>query len=448
MNYYLKLKSLKIKGFRGFKEPIELAFDAQLTVLIGTNASGKSAILDAIAPYLMYLRNEITNNKIYTFPVPLHPKKNINYDVNNESDELENVLTVAFETADQPSGEVHLLMRGSKNTSTHFENFEIPTDLDDESKSKSIENQQDILSAFTLGIYNARRRQVLKQTPVLVYYGCNSIHTDINEEEEALIHFDILDTYRESLESKIFNFKQLVLLLDRQQKISLQNPKNVNPFLKALEKALSTMLSDDDAYTYKNLRMEWGLYYDEMVIDKVDSDGVVEKLVLHQLSSGEKTLIGLVADLTRRLYLANSIGNPLEGHGIVLIDEVDTHLHPEWERKVLTKLIEIFPNIQFVVTTHSPLILSNFYSKHIISIYKKQIYGVRDTFGHEDADDMLAIMGVKSVIQQKVKQIHRFLRENKMEEAQKIRNTIVTEGTFTPLLEIDLFIQRKLKKAS
>ena len=66
----------------------------------------------------------------------------------------------------------------------------------------------------------------------------------------------------------------------------------------------------------------------------------------------------LVGDLARRLALANQKDpNPLNGRGIVLIDEIELHMHPSWQRKVLPVLRQTFPNIQFIITTHSPQVL-------------------------------------------------------------------------------------------
>jgi len=85
----------------------------------------------------------------------------------------------------------------------------------------------------------------------------------------------------------------------------------------------------------------------------VKKDGV-EFSVL-QLSQGEKSLLALIADIARRLMLLNpSLENPLEGTGIVLIDEIDLHLHPSWQQKIVTGLTRTFPNIQFFISTHSP----------------------------------------------------------------------------------------------
>lgn len=71
---------------------------------------------------------------------------------------------------------------------------------------------------------------------------------------------------------------------------------------------------------------------------------------------GKSTI--LFGDLARRMALANpSMPNPLEGEGVVLIDEIDLHMHPSWQRKVMGVLKKTFPNIQFIVTTHSPQVL-------------------------------------------------------------------------------------------
>ncbi|TOK98880.1 hypothetical protein CGI09_25055 [Vibrio parahaemolyticus] len=80
-----------------------------------------------------------------------------------------------------------------------------------------------------------------------------------------------------------------------------------------------------------------------------------EELSIEQLSDGEKCMIALIGDIARRLAMANpNEPEPINGEGIVLIDEFDMHLHPQWQRLVINKLPEVFENIQFIVTTHSP----------------------------------------------------------------------------------------------
>ncbi len=95
----------------------------------------------------------------------------------------------------------------------------------------------------------------------------------------------------------------------------------------------------------------------------IDKNG--ETLDVAQLSQGEKSLMALVGDIARRLAMLNpSLTNPLLGDGIVLIDEVDLHLHPSWQRSLCDRLTETFPCCQFVLTTHSPLVISD--CKHVL----------------------------------------------------------------------------------
>ena len=90
-----------------------------------------------------------------------------------------------------------------------------------------------------------------------------------------------------------------------------------------------------------------------------------------QASKGQQVYISLIADIARRLTLLNpTLKNRLCGQGIILIDEIELHLHPDWQKNVTRKLIETFPNIQFIITTHSPIVLSGVRSSKIKTLGK------------------------------------------------------------------------------
>jgi len=92
----------------------------------------------------------------------------------------------------------------------------------------------------------------------------------------------------------------------------------------------------------------------------------VDKYSLEQLSDGEKNFIALIGDIARRLFLGNPFSeNPLEGQGVVLIDEIDLHLHPKWQRNIIEKIQLVFPNVQFFITTHSPQVISSVRTEEI-----------------------------------------------------------------------------------
>jgi hypothetical protein len=127
--------------------------------------------------------------------------------------------------------------------------------------------------------------------------------------------------------------------------------------------AILKMLNDEEA-NYSNIRVEYDNGFPEMLIHKKHSNGS-NNLNINQLSSGERNLLALVGDIAIRLIQLNpNVTNPLEeGRGIILIDEIDLHLHPLWQRKVIPKLREIFSEIQFVVTTHSPFVVQSVEAK-------------------------------------------------------------------------------------
>jgi len=96
-----------------------------------------------------------------------------------------------------------------------------------------------------------------------------------------------------------------------------------------------------------------------------------EELDIMQLSDGYKTLLGLVIDLSVRMAQANPHrDNLLDAEAVVLIDEIDLHLHPTWQQRVVEDLLRTFTNTQFVLTTHSPFIvesINNLMKRHRIS---------------------------------------------------------------------------------
>lgn len=123
----------------------------------------------------------------------------------------------------------------------------------------------------------------------------------------------------------------------------------------------------------------------------IDKDG--KTLNVSQLSQGEKSLIALVGDIARRLAMMNpDMDNPLQGDGIVLIDEVDMHLHPSWQRRIIQQLMNTFPNCQFVLTTHSPLVISECKDAFIYSLSDGEITMIPSQYGQDANTVLLDVM--------------------------------------------------------
>ncbi len=127
----------------------------------------------------------------------------------------------------------------------------------------------------------------------------------------------------------------------------------------------------------------------------IDKDG--QALNVAQLSQGEKSLMALVGDIARRLAMLNpALENPLTGDGIVLIDEVDLHLHPSWQRSLCDRLIKTFPNCQFVLTTHSPLVISDCKNILVYILTNGELQQLPSQYGQDANTVLLDVMDTSS----------------------------------------------------
>jgi energy-coupling factor transporter ATP-binding protein EcfA2 len=120
-----------------------------------------------------------------------------------------------------------------------------------------------------------------------------------------------------------------------------------DPQLRAVRSAVLALLPG-----FADLRVERAPL--RMVVSKDQ-----EELSVEQLSDGEQNLLTLAGDIARRLAIANPAHpSPREAEAVVLLDELELHLHPHWQRRIVGALRTAFPHCQFVVTTHSPQVLS------------------------------------------------------------------------------------------
>lgn len=123
---------------------------------------------------------------------------------------------------------------------------------------------------------------------------------------------------------------------------------------------------------------------------EISKDGQV--FSFSELSDGEKCYLGLVMDVARRLAISNKAQNDaLNGTNVILIDELDLHLHPQWQLNVLDKLRTAFPNCQFFITTHSPYILSGVDTRKdcLFKLSKGEAANVQQNPFGKKVDDLL-----------------------------------------------------------
>lgn len=271
-----------------------------------------------------------------------------------------------------------------------------------------------LLKAIALGLSGAKTAQLLQPNfQRWIRDGCADAQIKVNGETRDANHpfstsldlkksdgQDILDSYRHGKESLAALFKRpawFVCGYGPFRRISGSSPEAARLMLAPETERFITMFQEAASLfevdrwlrdlNYKKLEgktdesaqlevvleiLRDDLMPNQITVDRVDSDGLWLKdrngvqLAWSDMSDGYRSAIALLADILRHLITAYGLdgltARGVDGKlcitrsGVVLIDEIDAHLHPEWQREIGFWLKRHFPNIQFLVTTHSPII--------------------------------------------------------------------------------------------
>jgi predicted ATP-binding protein involved in virulence len=241
--------------------------------------------------------------------------------------------------------------------------------------------------------------------PIICFYSISRMNFDDTVKatsSQSRYKYNQFSAYKKSLFTGLNSFSDFIIWFEEEEgyedKMRLETDNNYrNPKLEVIRNAIERFLNGFESMssTFKNIRIkkernENNFKYrnsimSSLVIKKNDKD-----FQLEQLSSGEKMMIMLIVDIARRISIANpSLKNPLEGEGIILIDEIDLHLHPQWQREIIPALTNTFPNCQFIITTHSPQVLSQVKKENIFIIEGNSIVSnPPHTYG-KDANSIL-----------------------------------------------------------
>ena len=182
-----------------------------------------------------------------------------------------------------------------------------------------------------------------------------------------------------------------------------------------------------------------------------------ETLSLDQLSGGYRIVLALAADLARRMAQGNPhLDDPLTSEAIVLIDEIELHLHPSWQQRILADLSRTFQNTQFIVSTHSPQVLTTVRPERIVSLHRESGHIVAGqaseaTYGAEAGDVLSTVMGVDERPSENdfVKTLEQYFRlighgRGESEEAVSLRCKLEKLSPHDPALDrADIEIRRR-----
>jgi predicted ATP-binding protein involved in virulence len=360
----MRLKRISIENFRCFKQ-YEVNFTSGITVFIGKNGAGKTSLLHAIRYGLsVFFSNDssmgddllISGNPdlkiISTSPTDFYRDKN----------------------ADLPTVDLTIGMEAEFNTkSLTWEYYKRSTS----GASLFVSKYQPAYRLLMEEYHNS------DQLPLFVFYSDSFPHVDtrtsdfakraIKEQGYMIRNFAYYKWNSEVSCTSIWQNRFINSML-KQISISDNDPsvsrevQYIKDKLRLFSEPINLTLEEDADFEIKDffpvVDTELGLYLRL-------KDG--RDILFESLPAGYKRLYSIAFDLAYRLHILR-MRNEEDPMGIVMIDEIDLHLHPSLEQEVLDRFHRTFPSIQFIVSTHSPMVLSNLKVKNTDNmIYKMQV---------------------------------------------------------------------------
>lgn len=413
------IEKLHIHNFRGLQEIILNFPQTKLAVFIGVNGAGKSSILDCLAIMLAQFVGRLRNSKT------LEARFTEN-DINVNSNSTDNTITILTGQGENLSWKMVQERVSTENMSNYDEiNYYI----------KRLQGNLKAHSDFNLPV------MVYYQTQRMILKNPYTFKNKSNKKARKELHHQLY-AYEKAFSTGVNDFQDFFDWFkeeeDYENEIRLRdNPNYRNPKLELVRRGLIKFLEIFSDSHFSDLRVVRSTSERDFYPDKISSQPSLtitknrQDLRLEQLSDGEKMLLMLVTDLARRLAIANpnpSSDDALLGEGIVLIDEIDLHLHPQWQRTVIRSLTQTFPNCQFIVTTHSPQVLSGVGKENVFILENSQLVkNTPHTYGKDSNSILYELMNVKErpdEVQQQINHCFKLIDDGSLDAAKLALNEL------------------------
>ncbi|HEU4964092.1 MAG TPA: AAA family ATPase [Bacilli bacterium] len=414
----MKLNRIKLENFRGFNE-LNMNCGGKSVVLLGKNGAGKTTILDGIALMLSRIVKKITNigNEVRIDDTDVMYKK------------IRSHISIEMDFHDR---ELHWGCTKKKR---------------DTPKWTGADDLQHITDYLNTVIDDNYEHDGMKGMPICIYYPVHRIVNDIPLRIRKKHDFSIQDTAFERAMTGGADFRTFFEWYRNRE--DLENEKKIQTGLEYIDLQLNSVRTAiyDFLPNFKNLRISRSPL--RMLIEK---EGIT--LEVNQLSDGEKCLLALVGDLARRLAIANpGLDNPLLGEGIVMIDEVELHLHPKWQRKVISGLTRVFRNIQFIITTHSPQVIGEAdHMKLFVLEYSQRgnkVHVAESVFGQDVnyvTEEIMEVPIRNEEVQSLIEELYRVIEDCDWPSVDRIRSLLKSKVNYNEvpeLLRADMIINRR-----
>ncbi|MEV4780103.1 AAA family ATPase [Burkholderia sp. LMU1-1-1.1] len=393
----MRVKSIELVNFRGL-EIIPLSFTERTTALVGINGVGKSSVLDALAISLSNLTARIMGQ-------PAKARSMSMDDIRVGASFARLTTTAELNFPSPTTWAVALNRKGGKHPPERSSELE------------ALKVQADLLH-MRMEVRNSAENPI--NLPLAVYYDVHRAVLDVPLRVRESLEISPHAAYDDALAHGGTDFKGFFKWFrnkeDSENEAIRDNPVYRDRDLSAVRRAIELFTG----FTDLRIRRKPAL---RMTVKKGDTE-----LNVLQLSDGEKCMLALVGDLARRLTLLNFVGDdPLHGHGVVLIDEIDLHLHPTWQRTVVASLANTFPNCQFIITTHSAQVLGELRPEEIILVRPNGTAHPQVSYGLDSSRVLEEIMGAASragKVETAISELFSSLERNELEVARENLNTL------------------------
>ncbi|MDR6795533.1 AAA family ATPase [Acinetobacter calcoaceticus] len=422
----MQIQSFSLKNIGQFQDlSVSLAptqyYSSNITVFIGNNGSGKTSLLKSVTTALTWFVARLKHDKSNGTPIP----ESVILNTANSA-----AVEIIVNDQNLQQQKQAYTWRITKNRTAR--KVEFTTYLTELNQLTDYYKQwlgQDDQSSLPLIAFYPVERSVI-EIPLKIREKHQFLQIDgydnaLNNAVDFRRFFewfrDREDIENEFIKDLIFRIKQDLVDQDLFNKIDEYNSgKFKDVQLEAVRQAIYAFMPD-----FKNLQVSRKPRL-AMIIDKNE-----KTLNVNQLSQGEKSLMALVGDIARRLAMMNpSLDNPLLGRGIILIDEIDMHLHPQWQRSIIQRLQTTFPNCQFILTTHSPLVISDTQDILVYDLDGQDITALPSLYGQDANTILLQYMDTNyrnPRVAEQISQAMDAIQNNQFEQANQLIDTLKFE---------------------